>query len=143
MPFCTRHETATCPRELNASQRMTTTSIYSKTSTFPNQQVFCCQDFKVNSLQQYKECHTSYFPGLQEARGHSTSRPEWDGAARKSQVTSSWREELKMFAGYTPAFVLRLRSSPKRIVRLHQSQQNGANLALTVTILQGKPNDKT
>lgn len=141
MPFCTGHETTTCLRELNASQWMTTTSI------FPNQQVFCCQDFKVNSLQQHKECHTSYFPGLQETHGHSTSRLEQDGAARKSKVTSSWREELKMSAGYTPAFVLRLGSSLKWIcqeaVRLHQSQQSGANLALTVMILQLQPNGKT
>lgn len=52
----------------------------------------------------------SYKPPPGSAKSHmasSTSRPEWDGAARKSKVMSSWREELQMFARYTPAFTLR------------------------------------
>ena len=53
----------------------------------------------------------SYKPPPRFAKSHmasSTSRPEQDGTARKSKVTSSWREELQMFAGYASAFALRL-----------------------------------
>lgn len=53
----------------------------------------------------------SYKPPPRSAKSHmasSTSTPEWDGASRKSKVMSSWREELQMFAGYAPAFTLRL-----------------------------------
>lgn len=95
------------------------------------------------------------------AKSHMVrSTMEWDCAIRKSKVTSSWWDELQMFAYLylkyvsvlcgrkpCPAFALwpgwSLKWTCQEAVRLYQSQQSGANLALIAVVLWLQPNDKT